>query len=191
MQMQVEKAKPKAEKVISGSVVAKKKGVWARFKQDFLKSDSASVKNYILGDVIIPNIKDAISNGVKAAIDMMLYGEARPASAKKPGILGQKISYTSYYDRYSEKKQPKQTAQRVAADDLVFETRDDAEKVLRLMTEMLSEYKRVSLLDLNDLIGRPTTPSEDHYGWLDLSGADISLTRDGYELSLPTMRVID
>jgi len=84
--------------------------------------------------------------------------------------------YTSYADYYA-KKQPKVSFR--------FGTREEGEKVIDTLKELLEKYGVVSVADLKDLIGMPSTYRENRRGWADLKTASIKRTRYGYYLVLP------
>lgn len=178
------------EKVINGSAKHKKKGKIQKFSDAFISEDISNLKSYILLDVLVPTIKKAISDIVTNGIDMVLYGETgntrkRPAS---------KISYGKFYDRETERRKEYHTSSRCNYDydDIIFETRGDAESVLDAMYDIISEYHFVSIGDLYDLAAISTNNYNlDKYGWTDISGCKAVKVRDGYILKLPKAMPID
>ena len=158
-----------------------------KFFNSVISDEAGNVKNYILGDVLIPALKKAISDVVTNGIDMILYGET--GHTKKSGS---KVSYVSYYD--DERRRNYNNNYRAAGydfDDLVFESRGEAEIVLDNMYGILDRYHRVTVADLYDLAGTPGRYTDNKYGWTNLSTASVVRIRDGYVIKLPKAVAID
>ena len=175
----------KVEKVISGSAKPKKKGEMQKFADVFISEDVGNVKSYILMDVLVPAIKKAISDIVTNGIDMILYGET---GRTRKASSGTKVSYGKDYDREPDRRRDRSISSRGGYDydDIVFETRGDAEKVLDSMNDIISQYGVVSVLDLYDLADVSTDNyAANKYGWTDISGCKAIRVRDGYILKLP------
>ena len=175
----------KVEKVISGSAKPKKKGEMQKFADVFISEDVGNVKSYILMDVLVPAIKKAISDIVTNGIDMILYGET---GRTRKASSGTKVSYGKYYDREPDRRRDRSISSRGGYDydDIVFETRGDAEKVLDSMNDIISQYGVVSVLDLYYLADVSTDNyAANKYGWTDISGCKAIRVRDGYILKLP------
>lgn len=173
----------RTEKVVTGNVKQRKKSGLAKAGSIFVPGDVESVKSYILMDVLVPSIKRAISDIVCNGINMLL-GEP---SRGKSGSPGAKVAYRQYYQDRDER--PSYNRPRVQAqysyDDIVFETRGDAEEVLYRMEELLERFDVVSVADLFDMAGISCQYTDNKYGWTDLRNAHVEHVRDGYIISLP------
>lgn len=174
----------KVEKVISGTAKSKKKGEMQKFADVFISEDVGNVKSYIIMDVLIPAVKKAISDVVTNGIDMILYGEAGK-SKKSPN--SSKISYRAYYDKENDRKREYSSTPRgFDYDNLLFETRGDAEAVLDAMNDIITQYGVVSVADLYDLANMDNDNySTNKYGWTNIQGCKTVRVRDGYILKLP------
>lgn len=84
--------------------------------------------------------------------------------------------YTSYADYYA-KKQPKET--------FCLDTREEGERVIDTLKELLEKYGVVSVADLKALIDMPSTYRENRIGWTDLKTASLKRIGGGYYLVLP------
>lgn len=175
----------KIEKVVSGSVTTKKKTGASKFADVFISEDVENVKSYILLDVLLPAVKKAISDIVTNGIDMLLYGES---GRNKKTSTASKISYRSYYDRPSERRDVSSARVRNGFDydDLIFHTRGDAESVLAAMDEAIDKYGVVSVGDLYDLADVSTNNYMVHeYGWTNIRSASVIRVKDGYMIKMP------
>ena len=169
----------RTEKVVNGNVKQRKKN---RLSEIFAPGDVSSVKNYILVDILVPSVKRAISDIVCNGINMLL-GEPNRG---KSGAPGSKIAYRQYYQSEDRRDYARPRAQaQYSYDDIVFETRGDAEEVLYRMEELLERFDVVSVADLFDMAGISCNYTDNKYGWTDLGNARVDRVRDGYIINLP------
>ena len=182
---QKELPKKKVEKVVKGNVRVRKKTQASKFKDVFISEDVSNVKSYILMDVLIPAIKKAVSDIVTDGIDMILYGGSGGGSRKRS--RSSKISYTNYYDRRDEERRHSDSRTRsgYGVDDIVLDTRGEAEDILQRMDELIDTYGIVSVADLYDLVGVSGNYTDNKYGWTNIRNAEPVRVRDGYMLRLP------
>lgn len=183
----------KTEKVISGTAKKRKKSEIRKFTDVFISEDVDSVKNYILVDVLVPAVKKAISDIVTNGIDMLLYGESKHSNA---GTTASKVSYRSYYDKKSGDDRLARystTHTRVGYDydNIILDTRGEAENVLSRMDELVSTYGMVSVADMYDLVGITGNYTDNKYGWTDIRNASVVRVRDGYVIKMPKVLPID
>ena len=134
----------------------------------------------------MPAVKKAISDIVTTGIDMILYGEA--GRNKKNGTAS-KVSYRNYYDQGGDRVRAGSVGNRRNTpdyDDILFDTRGDAEAVLDAMNDIISQYGTVSVSDFYDLARVPNDNfTMNRYGWTNIGGATAVRVRDGYILKLP------
>ena len=172
----------KIQKVVSGEVRTKKKSGAAKFKDAFIEDDARNVGDYILMDVLVPAAKKAISDVVQDGIEILLYGET---SARKKST-GSRISYNNYYSQPTRpRERERYDTKSYSYDDIVLESRADAEEVLNNMFDLIERYEMVSVADLYELVDISCKYTDNNYGWTDLSNATVSRVRDGYLLKLP------
>lgn len=174
----------KTEKVVTGNVKQRKKSGLEKAGSIFVPGDVDSVKNYILMDVLVPSIKRAISDIVCNGINMLLGEPDRGRGKNNPGA---KVSYRQYYQDRDDRPSYKQSRSQAQYnyDDIVFETRGDAEEVLYRMEELLDRFEVVSVADLFDMAGISCNYTDNKYGWTDLRNARVERVRDGYIINLP------
>ena len=173
----------KLEKIIKGTAKTKKNEM-RKLRDVFISEDVKSVKSYILMDVLVPAIKDAIEDIVTNGIRMVLRGET---SARKSSSAS-KISYNRIYDnkrdndRFARDSSP---SIRYSYDDIVLESRGEAEDVITRMEEIIEEYGFVRVADLYDLVGITGDYTDNKYGWTSIRSAEPVRVRNGYMLRLP------
>ena len=173
-------------KVTKGKVKVKKKSELHKLADTFISEDAAKVKSYVIGDVLIPAIKKAISDIVTNGIDMILYGETGHSKRSSSS----RISYSKYYDdrRDDRRSSTSSLRSRYDYDDVIFETRDEAKEVLERMDELIDLYGVASIADFYDLAGITGNYTDNKYGWTNLASADVIRVRDGYTIKLPRVR---
>lgn len=147
----------------------------------FISEDAQNIKSYILMDVLVPAIKKAVSDIVTDGISMLLYGDTSHGS-KRSTSSASYVSYNRYSDRREE---PRITRSGYSYDDIILDTRGEAEEVLDRMCELIETYGVVSVADMYDLVGVSCNYTDNKYGWTNLRNAEPVRIRDGYMLKLP------
>ena len=186
--------KKKVDKVVSGSVKTKKKSSLSKFADTFIEEDKDTVVGYLLSEVLIPSFKKMVSDTIKTGIDKMLYGDAEVSRSNSPAS---KISYSKYYNDKSSYSRSTSTAPVTNRRDtyeynnIVLETRGDAEAVLMGMDDIIAKYEIVSVADLYDLVGIAGSYTDYKYGWTDIRSARIERVRDGYVIRMPKALPLD
>lgn len=179
--------------VIKGTAIKKKKGLGKKIADVFLEDNNGrDVKEYVLLDVVIPGIKNAIYAGITGTLDMMLFGERDIKNVFNESSR-RNNSYTSYssVNNNTHRSSTSNTTRRnrmgsVEVDDIIIPTKWEAEDVLRHMNLILEEYGMVSVADYYTLVNKPHTPIDNNWGWDYLNNAYIQRLRgDGYRIVLP------
>lgn len=175
----------KLEKVIDGTAKTRKKSLTKRFIETFFTESATDVKSYLIFDVLIPAVKDTVVDLITKGVEMLFFGESSRSSKKKSS--GTYVSYgASYRQDKTERLPPSSREPRKTIDDIVFETRGDAEKVLDTLSEALSVYGSVSVADFYDLADISAEWTDNNFGWTDLRGARVLRTRGGgYTIDMP------
>lgn len=177
----------RAQKVVHGSVKTRKKNDIVR---NIIAEDAHNVGEFLLKDVAIPAIKNFIVDIVTDGINMLLKGTTSRRSS------GTNSSYVSYNKRYSgsEEHRPGEgrTRTRFIDEDIILESRADAEEVLDRMDELLETYGVVRVADLYDLVGKTCDYTDNKYGWTNLRDAKTEKAYGGgFKLKLPRATALD
>lgn len=179
----------RTEKVVTGVVKKKKRGIFSKLSGEFISEDAKNVKSYVFGEVLIPAIKKAISDIVTDGIDIILYGESRRGGKRS---TADRVSYRSYYDRDSRRDSRTPISYNsYSYDDIILSTRGEAEDVLSRMDELIDSYGLVRVADLYDLVGITGNFTDNKYGWTNIRNAEIIRVRDGYMIKMPRAIPID
>ena len=177
------KTEKKLNKVVTGAAKTKKKSEAPRFLSIFAPDDAENVKSSILSDVIVPGVKAAIAD----VISIVLFGDTGRIGSRKSG--GSRIAYQKYYDdRRDDRREYGRPRAAVGFeyDDIIFETRGDADLVLDQLESAIAKYEVASVADLYDLAGVTCRNyTANRYGWSDIQSAKVVRTSEGYVIRLP------
>lgn len=182
----------KIEKVVTGKVITKKKSGFQKFADEFISEDARNLKSYVIGDVLIPAIKKAVSDIITDGIDIILYGGTSKGPNRR--TTADKVSYRAYYDgdrRDSRQSSQYQSRNSYSYDDIILNSRGEAEDVLSRMDELMDTYGLVRVADLYDLVGISGNYTDNKYGWTNIRNAEIVRVRDGYMIKMPRAIPID
>lgn len=184
----------KVEKVIKGEATLKKKSSTQKLAETFISEDVENVKSYVIFDVLIPALKDTLYDMITTGFGMLLGGESRGGSYRRTST-NSRDSYDRYYDKRNRrtKSSSRSTSirDRRTVDDVILDTRGEAEEVRDVLEGIIDEYGMASVLDLKEAVGMKSVPSDSNYGWYDLNASSIARTRDGYLLKLPRVTLLD
>lgn len=195
----------KIEKIVSGTVTKKKRSFLKRFSDVFFGDGVDSVCPYIIHDILIPAVKSTFSDTVRGGIDMLLFGDARGPRGGYGGYDRGRMPYVSY-DSYSsggrdrgrdrDERNRDRASRRNRAnhnfDDILFESRREAEKVLFRLIDLIEKYDSACLADFYDLTGIEHSHTDRKYGWKNLRNANIIPVRGGgYMIDFPSAVFID
>ena len=188
-----EEQKKKEIKAIT-KATTKKKSVGKKFAEAFIgdESEHNNIKDYILYDV--PAAKNTISDAITGGLEMLLFGERRSSNSKMARDRGKSyVNYSGYSRRQdSQSERPRRNArEKVWNDDIILDSRGEAEQVIDNLLDIIDEYGAASVADLYSLVGIDSEYTDNKYGWTNLSSANVSRTRDGYILNLPKAYLID
>lgn len=181
------KEKKEVKAVVNGKVTKKKKGIGSKISTVLFDDNNVGdVKEYVIFDVIVPAVKNAISNAITGGIDMLLFGERRSDSSRSRDSRG----YTSYSSRSTNRRDSSRRDYRHSSvfefDDILLPTKIDATSVIDNMFNILDEYGVVSVADYYALVGEPSNYQMNAWGWENLGNVYVQRTRTGeYKIVLP------
>lgn len=187
-----EKIVVKKEKAIKGKATMRKRPLGKRIAELFGAESGQNIFDYLIGDILIPAAKNTLSDFVSEGVDMALGIDTRRRRRDPRDRYGRTAyDYGSAYrtdrrdsrdrrDRYERDRTP------TSYEDIVFETRADANRAIATMSDIIEAYDQVSIGDLFDAAGISGGDYTDRrWGWTNISSARIIPVRGGYCLDLP------
>lgn len=163
-----------------------------RVREAFISTESGSIGEHLLFDVLIPAIKATTFDTVLEATQRFFYGTTNRSSRPAPG----RASYTTYSNQSrvvgGRSAAPSRRARsQHDFEEIVFETRLEASNVLDSLLNLIEKYESCTVQDLYDLCGITPEPVDATWGWTALGHATINRVRDGYVLDLPRPEPLD
>jgi hypothetical protein len=184
----------KFETLIENPAVSVKKPMSRRF-MSVLFGNTRGVAEYLLIDVIVPQVKELIADMVTSGIERTLYGDVRsPRRPMNRGTPGP--ARTPYHQfagrgnnpigRSGQADRPAPDVRAKSMDDILFATRPEADMIHERLYDALRTYETVTVADLYACIGWSSTHIDHKWGWTSLEGSNVRSARGGgYILILP------
>lgn len=183
-------AQPKKEIKKIATATVKKKSKLA----NFFENDAKTIIDYIGKEVILPAAKKMLVDAGCDAISMLFYGDTNH-SAKRPSNYGYGsgigVNYTRFSSARGESIRPTARYSNIVCDDIILQTKDEANMVIDSLCEVIETYGWVSVADMHEMVGMPVGYTEHKYGWNSLRTADIIAVREGYMIRFPAPRPLD
>lgn len=186
--------KPKTEKVVTGEVFVRPPSVASKFKRIFFGGDMNTAAQYVARDVLLPALRNLLVDVISKGADRLIYGESsrRPS----PPSYAPRIQYNNPIYRHQPNVHvPSQRpidrwsrgGERRVVDNIVVSSKADADAVIEQLINIFDSYDMVSLADLYETLGMPTSHVDHKWGWTNLSNIESRQVRDGYHISLPPL----
>lgn len=178
------------KQVTSAPAIRRKKGIGKQFKSIFFGGDARTAYQYVVYEVLIPGAKEMLLDGVREGMEKLVLGQSRrQRNAPTSGPMGY-VSYNRYaMGGQQQQQRPRTISNRARSrhnfDEIVLESRQEAEDVLERLYDLVEQYGSASVSDLLELVGIQSTHVDQKWGWEELRGAGVSRIRGGYLLDLP------
>lgn len=195
------KAEPqKVQQVTKGKVIKQKKSFGQKLSETFLGDDTQSIGDYLLHDVLIPAFKSTLNELVGGGMEMLLFGERRPKGTYRDrgrsyisygGYFGDRDNRRDREGRDNRREIDNRARARQDFDDIVLETRGEAEDVLSHMVDMVQDYGVATIANYYDLLGEESQYTDSKFGWTNLRDASVDRVRNGYLIKMPRPRELD
>ena len=185
------KEEKNVKKIVEGKVIVKKKSGIQKFANAMFAEDIKMIKSYILWDVLLPMVKDGISDIIKNTVDLALYGRTSKGRDSRSGFVNYSGISTSKVSYASDSKKQRPAAKNMIEDTIIFADKREAEMVLDTLRDYLDKYGQASVADLYALTGTECAFTANNYGWKNLKDAKIIRIRDGYLLEMPRIVELD
>lgn len=193
-QAQAASEEKRVSKVVKGNVKTKKKSEISKLADVFIAEDIHTVVSYAVTDVLIPGAKKVIRDVLFEGIDM-LFGTTGRRDKRGDGPT---VSYAKFYDRDRDRDRDRRSYDTPTAksrfdyDNIIFESRGEANAVLDEMNNVIEVYKFVSVADLYEMAGISNAPyTSNKFGWSNINTAEVVRVSDGYIIKLPKALPLD
>lgn len=198
------KDKKPLEKITTGEVEVRPKGLAYKAKNLFFGDEARSAVRYITDDVLFPALRNLVVDTTTKFIERAIYGDKTPPSRRTYGSGPSRATYSTPVSRagayqgpfasrnqaLSERQSPRRR-NNMQIDEIIISSKADAEAVLDMLKTVIDQYESASVQDLKDLLGWPSQFTDINYGWTALGSADIHPVREGYLLDLPPAELLN
>lgn len=199
----VSTAKKHAAKKIDGladGLVKKHKKTFGRVIYDiFIAQDFSTVADNVSTKVIVPYLKDLLVDALIFGIEESIYGSGSNGRARRRAKSQSsryadrdRTSYSDYYEsgrdssRSSGDKRSRELKAGDMLEDVVMKDRATAEWLLDELQDFIDRFGRVTVNDLNDVLGRTGSGfNTSYFGWKSLADVKIKRVYDGYLVDFP------
>ena len=191
---------PIAQVVESGTTKERKKSVGRRFREQFAGDDAKTVGQVLLFDVVVPATKNLLFDLVREGAQRLLFGGSRPSGGLFSGSgVGGRTNYKAYsgsgvITQTSSPSVRELTPQQRAMNDfsgVVLGSKEEAYRVLEVLTDLIEQYGVASVNDFNACVGLTSDFTQQKYGWTNLNTAGVRAVREGYLLEMPKAIVLE
>jgi len=183
------------ERVVTGVVLQRKKTFGEKVKDAFVGGEWRSASSYVIAEVLLPALRNTIVDATTKGIERMIYGDVSPRSRHNNDSRS-RIAYNTTSSRPSSNRpvylpgqaepfQRNRQNRRESFNDIVLESRAEAETVVDSMGDVISQYEFVTVADVKDMIGEQSSFVDRDWGWSSIRHVDIRQIREGWLVSLP------
>lgn len=200
----LEEEPEKIERVISAPAEQRKRGLGRKFKETFVGGTGRMAMEYVVTDIVVPELRDLMFNALQGGLDRLIYGESRirrsyggGRSSSSSSSSYDNLGHFNYQGITSNKPSAgrplsRQSRERHDFGDIILQSREDANDVLDRMFDVLSRYGSVPVSTLYALTGIQSSHTDEKWGWTSLTGARAAKQRNGgFLLDLPEPQPLD
>jgi hypothetical protein len=188
----------KIESVVTGEVVQRKKGWGRRFREDLIGEEGieGAISTYVT-DILVMAFKSLIADTVENFTGAIRDGFQRAlfGNVRRPGpeTRGPYVNYNRVQYRQPSYGTISQRARaRHDFNEVILQTRGEAEEVLDGLRELVDQYGSADVADFYSLVGiTPEFTDIGKWGWYDLRTAMVRHVRGGYLVQLPQPQPLD
>lgn len=188
----------KIEVVVTSKAIVRKKSLGKRLKDMLVGGDTDSVVTFLMGDVIIPQLKDLLTEAVTQGIEQLIHGSGRSSSRRSPS----RTNYTNYSSRYSRPSapasrghdRPPAVVRAHQVDEVIVADRFDAQNVLNKMMDVAVKYGAATVADLYSSVEWSSSHTDGKWGWGEEAIQEATvrkLRNQGYLIEFPDPEYLD
>lgn len=169
-----------------GKITTKEPGNGKKLLSKIFQGDFKTVGSYLLGDILLPTVKDTLSDILHSTIDILVsgdsygYSRSRRSRRDKDRVSYNKISSSKKRDDDKDYAHPREYLK-----EITFEEAGDAEEILDALLTIIEEDGQVSVAEYYEACNLPSNFTDNKRGWDSLASARVKRVRGGYIINLP------
>lgn len=179
-----EENKKKVEKVVQGTATKHEKSAVQKTAETFFGGDLKEVFRSTFTDVLIPAAKNMFFDTFTQGLSRLLWNGGKEPVSSHRGSMSYRVDYSGRSRNTSSMRVTSRNT--YSFDNVTLPTRDDAERVIQGLYDILDQYKAVTVADFYGLTGITSAYTDERWGWLDLRGINIQRVREGFRINLPS-----
>lgn len=160
-------------------VVSSKESLGKKIVKEFFVDDIQDLKRYLWKEKIVPGVKNIVLDG----LEKIFFKDVRSRRNDRTGYDYNGSSYRYYYDGkrggYDQKKE-KQKEEKVDCRNVVLTYREDAEKLVSRMKQIIREDHELTVAQMFELIDSPSDYIDNNWGWDDERDIGMRRVSTGY-----------
>lgn len=192
-----EPQKKNLEKVVTGDVIVTREGPGSKFKRIFFGGDMTTASQYVVSEVLLPALRNLIVEAISKGTDRLIYGDS-VHRRRSPTTFAPRVQYNNPLFRQESRSQsyaPDRPANRWVQGQkgfgsIMVSTKEEADLVIDQLIEIVDMYEVVSVADLYEIIGEPSSHVDNKWGWTQLSTIESRQHRDGWKITFPPLEEI-
>jgi hypothetical protein len=166
------------------------KTLWQRITSAIFVAGPKDIKDALIDDVIIPAIKDTFANSVYRLVDVAVYGRDSRVSRRHRGHNGVRTvnsrnEVIDYNKQSTSKRERTTTGSSYDFENVIFNTTEEADEVLKDLIDTLNEYGEVTVYYFYERCGITAEFTDQNWGWKSLNSTGRRFFPDGVSLDLP------
>ena len=162
-----------------------------RIRAAIFVSNPKDIKNALIEDVLIPSIRDTFADICYSIVDVAIYGRGAGRRGRRGSRSTRSNTSGSTVVDYNKEstKNRKNRATRGSSgydfDNVIYESREEADEVFNDMVDTLNEYGEVTVYYFYERSGITAEFTDQDWGWKSLEGTGYVFTSEGISLDLP------
>jgi hypothetical protein len=161
----------------------------------FMEEDAPIIAEN-LKELVVPELLNIAFDAVKELAGALIFRDYarddRPSYSGSRRSSGYKQDYGRYYDRgrrYGGSSEPRtrqgSLRNRYEVDEVIFESRDDADAVLDIISQEMQDYGRVTVGAYYSACDISPRGGDFNYGWYDIRNARVEHRRGNWVIVMP------
>lgn len=179
-----------ATKIVTGKVIQRRPNIFKRAARNMVADDVTNIREFVAVEIIAPAVRNLVFDIISQGSHRLLYGTAaRPRGVGAGSSSGPVSSLKRQYHNMGQ-PDPARTISRESAarhdfDDIILESRIEAEDVIAHLAARVDRYGSARVSDMYNHLGISADFTSQNWGWTNLSSAAVSQDRRGFLLDLP------
>jgi len=185
-------------KAVASGQMKKRSGI-RKFFGDFVSDDARDIKDYVIGDILLPAAKDTLFDMITNSVGMALgFGSSNRRPSNRGGSRLDRGTTSQYgnvvvtdYSGYSNNRAPRRAQPgryRYNFEDIEFRDKRECDDVLFELDGIMGQYNFVSVADFYRASGIDENDikyTDSDYGWYNLGGSEAYYSRGMWHIRMP------